>query len=349
MSSIFVSVIVPVRNEEKHLASCLRSLLQQTYLAGSYEVIVVDGRSSDRTREVVKQFEGTFHNIRCLDNPAAIVSSAMNIGIKAAAGEIIIRADGHNVYPSDYIEKSIEYLTRTGADNVGGPITTVPSAKSIVARLVAAILSNSFGVGDSRFRTTTAEGFVDTVPFGAFRREIFTRVGLFNEKLVRNQDNEFNARIRKAGGKVFQTPALTTEYYPSASFNQLVSQTFKNSQWHVFSMEENVNSMSIRHFVPAAFVLSLLILLCAINWAPAKLLLVVVLALYFLLATYFSFRKSWQYGWTVCSVLPFACLCFHVVYGVGTLMGLRYLFKSPSFQPIRPGQPIHLDHDYQSD
>jgi len=350
MNRPFVSVIIPVRNEEMHLASCLRSLLDQTYPPNAFEVIVIDGRSSDRSREIVEDFVQKFVNVRCLDNPKAIVPAGMNIGIKAASGDIIIRADGHNVYPNDYIKNSVEYLVRTGADNVGGPIITVPSEQSLPARLVAAILSNPFGVGDSRFRTTTAEGFVDTVPFGAFRREVFDRVGLFNEKLVRNQDNELNARIRKAGGKVYQTPLLTTKYYPSASFSQLLGQTLRNSQWHVFSVEENIHSMSMRHFVPAAFVLSLFILLCvSIVWGPAKLLLAGVLALYLIVGFYFAFRKSWPHRWLVCSVLPLACLCFHVVYGVGTLIGLRYLIKPPSLQPIRAGQPINLGNDYQSD
>src|ERR1043166_6818306 len=290
MNCPFVPVIIPVRNEEKHLASCLRSFLDQTFPPNSFEIIVVDGRSSDMSREIVKDFAQRFRYIHCLDNPKAIVPAGMNVGIKATSGEIVIRADGHNVYPSDYIENSVKYLTRTGADNVGGPIITVPSGPALTSRLVAAVLSNPFGVGDSRFRTTTAEGFVDTVPFGAFRREVFDRVGLFNEKLVRNQDNELNARIRKEGGKVYQTPLLTTEYHPSANFNQLLAQTFRNSQWHVFSVEENINSMSIRHFVPAAFVLGLLILLCVIIvWTPAKLLLAGVLSLYLILGICFSF------------------------------------------------------------
>src|SRR6516225_5643108 len=199
----FVSVVMPVRNEEAYIEASLRSLVHQSFPPGCYEIIVVDGRSSDRTREIVEEICQTAPQVRLLDNPAGIVPAAMNIGIRAARGEVIIRADGHNVYPCDYAKNCVACLDQTGADNVGGPWITAAADDSFSARLVAAILSNPFGVGDSKFRTGKAEGFVDTVPFGAFRREVFERVGLYNEKLVRNQDNELNSRIREAGGKIY--------------------------------------------------------------------------------------------------------------------------------------------------
>lgn len=194
-----VSIVLPIRNEEPYIAACLRSLLEQTYPAEAYEVLVVDGRSSDKSREIIATFSQQFPSVKCLDNPAGIVPVAMNIGIRQARGEIIIRADGHNFYPRDYVANCVKYLKETGADNVGGPWLTVPASNTLGARLIAAMLSNPFGVGDSRFRTTRNDGFVETVPFGAYKRELFDKVGLFNEKLVRNQDNELNARICSAG------------------------------------------------------------------------------------------------------------------------------------------------------
>ena len=173
MNTIAASVVVPIRNEEKYIATCLQSLLQQSLPCDSYEIIVVDGRSSDRSREIVERIQRDFPNVRCLDNPAAIAPVAMNIGIRDARGKVIIRADGHNFYPPTYIENCIKYLDQTGADNVGGPWLTVPADMTFGARLVAAILSNPFGVGGSRFRTSQSDGFVETVPFGAFRRELF--------------------------------------------------------------------------------------------------------------------------------------------------------------------------------
>ncbi|MGH9517898.1 MAG: hypothetical protein ACRD3P_19700, partial [Terriglobales bacterium] len=256
----------------------------------------------------------------------------------------IIRADGHNVYPKDYIENCVQCLEQTGADNVGGPWLTVPADNTLGSRLVAAMLSNPFGVGDSRFRTGSEEGFVETVPFGAFRREVFDRVGMYNEKLVRNQDNELNARIRRAGGKIYQTPALQTTYHPVAGFLQLLKQTYRNSQWHVFSVRENAKSMGLRHFAPALFVVICAVLIggAAVS-RVAAVLLASLLAGYLLTGWYFAFTRSKSYGLGLRLLLPLACFCFHLSYGLGTLAGCRYLLTPPSAKPIRAGQEVGQD------
>jgi glycosyltransferase involved in cell wall biosynthesis len=337
-----VSVIVPIRNEERYIAACLQSLLGQTYPSAAYEILVVDGRSSDRSRQIVEELGHSAPNLHCLDNPAAIAPAAMNIGILHASGEVIVRADGHSFYPTDYIQNCVAYLQKTGADNVGGPWRTVPSDNTFGSRMVAAILTNPFGVGDSRFRTSRFEGFVDTVPFGAFRRDLFDRVGMYDEKLVRNQDNELNARIRKAGGKIYQTPALTTEYHPLAGVAELLKQTYKTSQWHIFSMRQNASSMGLRHFVPAAFVLVLGGLLAGALWNRMSLIgLGMVLFAYFATGFYFGFRRSQDRDVLLQCALPPVCLIFHIAYGLGTLAGLRYLFVAPPSSPIRAGQAVN--------
>jgi succinoglycan biosynthesis protein ExoA len=342
MNTIAASVVVPIRNEEKYIATCLKSLLQQSLPGDLYEIIVVDGRSSDRSKAIVEEIQRDFPNVRCLDNPAAIAPVAMNIGIRNARGQVIIRADGHNFYPPTYIENCIKYLDQTGADNVGGPWLTVPADNTFGARLVAAILSNPFGVGGSRFRTSQADGFVETVPFGAFRRELFDRIGMYNEKLVRNQDNELNARILEAGGRIYQTSALQTEYHPVATFSALLTQIFKTSQWHVFSIRENKHSMGFRHLAPAGFVLVLLALIGS-SWLGRLPLIALMsfLAVYVLAGFYVAVGRRREWGWGIVRIMPFATLCFHFVYGLGTLAGLRYLFKSPPSSPIRSGQPVN--------
>ncbi len=235
----------------------------------------------------------------------------------------------------------MKYLAQTGADNVGGPCVTVAADESFSARLVAAILSSPFGVGNSKFRTSREEGFVDTVPFGAFRREIFDRVGMYNEKLVRNQDNELNARIRKAGGKIYLTPALTTHYHPVKNFVGLLKYAFKTSKWHVFTLRENRESMGVRHLAPGTFLMLLLLLLPASFVSTTTLRFVIgILCAYILTGLYFSRRAKNEADWNVVLVQPFAALCFHIAYGAGTLFGLRYLFWQPSVRPIRPGLPI---------
>jgi succinoglycan biosynthesis protein ExoA len=336
-----VSFVVPVRNEEEYIRACLQSLVNQDYPAGNREIIVVDGRSSDRTREIAEEMGRHNSHVQCLENPAGIVPTAMNIGIRAARGEVIIRADGHNVYPRDYASNCVRYLEQTSADNVGGPWVTVPADDSFGARLVAAVLSSPFGVGNSKYRTSSKEGFVDTVPFGAFRREIFDRVGMYNEKLVRNQDNELNARIRKAGGKIYLTPALTTHYHPVKTFWGLLKYALRTSQWHIFTLRENRGSMGLRHVTPAVFlILLLLLLLASFMTVYARALLTAMICTYYLVGCYFSVRSSARNNLALAFILPFAAFCFHAAYGAGTLFGLVYLFRQPSIAPIRPGLPI---------
>lgn len=336
-----VSFVVPVRNEEEYIRASLQSLVDQNYAASEYEIIVVDGRSSDRTREIIEEIRERSPHVRCLDNSDGIVPTAMNIGIRAARGEVIIRADGHTVYPLNYAANCVKYLAQTGADNVGGPCVTVSADESFSARLVAAILTSPFGVGNSKFRMSREEGFVDTVPFGAFRREIFDRVGMYNEKLVRNQDIDLNARIRKAGGKIYLTPALTTSYHPVKNFQGLLKYVFKTNLWHIFTLRENRESMSARHLAPAAFLILLLLLLPA-SFASVKALmfLIVIMFVYVVTGFYFSLRSKTRSNWDVVFVQPFATFCFHIAYGAGTLFGLRYLFREPSSRPIRPGLPV---------
>ncbi len=333
---IKVSIVIPARNEEDYIKKSVTSLLQQSYPSELFEVIVVDGRSSDRTGEIVRELQREWPNVRCMDNPGGIVAIAMNIGIRSARGEILIRADAHNVYPYDYVENSVKYLERTGADNVGGPWITVPADNSFSANLVVAILTNPFGVGNSHFRISRREGFVDTVPFGVFRKEIFARVGLYNEKLVRNQDNDLNARIRKAGGRIYQTSALTTGYHPVKTFRRLLGKSFQESQWHIFTLRENKGALGLRHFVPALFVVVLMILFfLAFGSQLALLGLGAVLAVYFAAGLYYGNRAASKYGRLLAAVMPGAFLCFHVFYGLGTLAGLRWLFRPPPSRPIR--------------
>ncbi|HUA14857.1 MAG TPA: glycosyltransferase family 2 protein [Verrucomicrobiae bacterium] len=336
-----VSVIIPVRNEETYIEKCLVSLLAQTYPGARYEIIVVEGRSSDSSKPLVEAVCREHSNVRCIDNPAGIVPCAMNLGIRHAQGEIIIRADGHNTYPPDYIENCVQCLEQTGADNVGGPLLTIAADESLGARMVAAVLTSPFGVGDSRFRTTSMEGYVDTVPFGAFRRTLFDRIGMYNEKLVRNQDVDLNARIRRAGGMIYQTPKLTTEYHPVAGFWQFLALTFRTSQWHLFSFSENVRSLGARHFAPALFVVGLSSALVGSIFHTSVFLAVLALLVIYLTTGFViinSGTKNNQRGMAL--VLPLACLCFHISYGLGTLAGARYLFSDPSSRPIRAGQEV---------
>ncbi|HEV2117513.1 MAG TPA: glycosyltransferase family 2 protein [Terriglobales bacterium] len=330
-----VSVIIPMRNEQLFIEGCLRSLLQQDCTL-PYEIIVVDGRSTDHSREIVRRMEAEHDKIRLLHNPAGIVPTAMNLGISEARGEFIVRADAHSSYPSHYLQTCIELLNSTQADNVGGQAVTVPAGAGLGARLVAALLTSPFGVGNSYFRTATCEGYVDTVPFGAFRKELFNRIGLFDETLGRNEDNELNARILKAGGKVYLSSRLAFSYFPANSFLKLLAQTYRSARWHMFTVHRQNGSMRARHFVPAAFTAALLVLLAlSFDSRVFLLILALLLAVYLLAATYFAVKASAGLSWQVAVMMPPAFLAFHLTYGCATFAGLPLLLAPAKPRPTR--------------
>lgn len=331
-----VSVVIPMRNEEIHVAACLDSLCRQTYRQDAYEILVVDGESSDRSVEIVQRFQQQGRTVRLLRNPARIVPTAMNEGLRAACGEFIVRADAHSVYPHDYIENCVRLLTTVEADNVGGPAITVPANQGLEARLVAAILSNPFGVGDSYFRMSMREGYVDTVPFGAFRKDVFRRIGPYDESLGRNEDNELNARIRNAGGRVFLAPSLAFKYFPPSTLAKLLEQTYRSATWHLFTLFRYKGAMGARHLIPALFVVALaaLAILSLLNPVFSYGLAGIAI-LYILCAGYFVVRHSRQCSVSLKLLMPLAFSAFHLTYGLATLAGIRYLVRTPALKPTR--------------
>ena len=335
----FVSVIVPVRNEEQVLKQCLLSLVGQSYPDHRLEILVIDGRSSDRSREIVQDLMKESHNLRLYDNAKENTPAGMNVGVRAAKGSIIVIAGAHAVYPQTYVQQCVTFLARTGADVVGGPVRTESIADSIGGQLACAILSNGFGVGNSRFRTDGPEGLVDTVPFGAYRRDVFDDIGLFNETLVRNQDNDLSARVRKAGRKIYFSPILTAVYLTSDSYIDLLRQTFRKTQWHIVTLRENRRAFGYRHVAPAAFVVALAIL--GFLWpghSLARLCCLSLLGLYLGIGWMYSIYSSKRHSKFVKAILPLACFPFHLAYGLGTIVGVRHLVSACD-QPYRPDVP----------
>lgn len=209
-----LSVICPIYNEEKYIAQCIESLLLQDYPQNDLEILFVDGMSTDKTREIIASYTRKYPFIKMLDNPKKIVPYAMNTGIKASKGEIIIRLDGHVEYPTNYFSALVKNLKELDADNVGALCETLPCGPSSKELAIAEALSSSFGMGNSYFRIGCNEvRQVDTVPFGCFKREVFDKVGLYDNELIRNQDDELNGRIIKNGGKIYLIPSIVTKYY----------------------------------------------------------------------------------------------------------------------------------------
>ena len=322
-SEIAVSVVMPVYNEEKYIAKCIDSLLLQDYPKEQMEWIFVDGCSQDRTVEILQGYRECYPTlIRILENPHKIVPYAMNIGIAASCGKYIVRLDAHADYAEDYISQCISCLERTGADNVGGVAET--KASGFMGNAIAKMLSSKFGVGNSQFRTNGESGYVDTVPFGAFRREVFAEYGAFDERLARGEDNEINFRIRKNGGKVYLSRDIRFSYYCRDSVKGITEMARKNGMWNVITMKLCPGSMGLRHFVPFFFVCSVLGLgaLGFLHWG-LWCLLAAELSLYFALDIIFSAKKA--RGIKEFLTLIWLFPVFHVAYGWGSFIGIARL------------------------
>lgn len=320
----FISVIMPIRNEAGYIRRSLGAVLTQHYPPGRFEVVVVDGMSDDGTREAVREMTGALGAagpaVRLLDNPARIVPPAMNIGLRMARGEIIIRVDGHCEIIPDYFRRCVKSLARTGADCVGGPIQTV--GETPMARAIATAQSAAFGVGGVAFRTGRATpGFVDTVAFGAYRRDVFTRIGVFDEELKRNQDDEFNFRLTQAGGRIWLDPAINSQYFSRAAISSLWSQYYQYGFYKVRVIQKRGAIASWRHLVPAGFVLavagSLLLALVMRDWRWA-----LTVLFPYLVASLSVSTLTARHNPRVLPLLPVVFATLHLSYGLGFLWGM---------------------------
>ena len=256
-----VSVVVPCRNEEKFISDCLDSIIANDYPKDKLEILVVDGMSKDKTREIIKKLKikNLKLKIKVLDNPRIITPAAMNVGIKNSKGEIIIKMDAHSLYEKDYISKCVEHLKESGANNVGGVLKAIPSKKSLVARAIAISLSHIFGAGGSYFRTGVSEPReVDTVAFGCYWKKIFDKIGFFDERMAKIEDLELNSRLKKAGGKIMLFPDIKASYYPSSdNLKDFFKHNFTDGIWITYPLKFGFISSSWRHYIPLIFVLAL--------------------------------------------------------------------------------------------
>ncbi|MDD3598362.1 glycosyltransferase family 2 protein, partial [Sulfuricurvum sp.] len=258
----FISVIIPCRNEERYISRCLESIFQTSYPVERMEILIVDGASEDKTSEIIKTYIHAYPFIKLLTNPKKITPVALNIAIAASKGDYIIRLDAHTYYPPDYFSQLIGESMRLNAENVGCIWITDVLHKTPVSISIRNVLRDPLGVGNALFRIGITETMqVDTVPFGCFRRDVFTKYGLFDERLVRNQDIEFNKRIVRGGGTIYLIAGLSCIYYARESYRELASNNYQNGYWNILTpyYTGTFSSLSLRHFVPLVFVLSLIL------------------------------------------------------------------------------------------
>lgn len=323
----YVAVIMPIYNEEAFIARSLGAVLGQDYPGEHVEILVVDGMSTDRTREIVTEIQSHVAQVQLLDNPDKIVSAALNIGVNHARGSIIILVGGHCEIASDYISRCVEFLqAHPDISVVGGVLETI--GETATARTIALAMSSPFGVGGATFRIGGQQATpVDTVAFGAYRREAIETAGAFDEELVRNQDDEYNYRIRKLGGSIYFVPSIKTRYYSRGTLTSLWQQYFQYGFWKVRVLQKHPFQMHWRQFVPPLFLFTLVFLAMWALFSTEGLLGLVLLALSYLLANLLaSFITAAKSGWRYFALLPIVFSILHLSYGSGFWAGLlRFL------------------------
>lgn len=323
-----LSVICPIYNEERYIKTCIESILSQDYPKENLEVIFADGMSTDKTRQIVASYSERFQWIRLVDNPKRIVPPALNAAIEASKGDIIIRLDAHASYPPNYFSALVAAHKQYNADNIGAVCKTDVLNKNTKSLAIREILAHPLGVGNSSFRTGVSEAKeVDTVPFGCWKRSTFDTYGKFDERLVRNQDIEFSKRILRQGGKIVIIPETYSTYFARETFDKLAKNNYANGKWNILTVwyTRELNSLSVRHFIPLIFLLSLILpTIVGFFWHQLWWLSIVSLLAYTVLVSVISariaHRKHLNFLYLVISFFV-----LHLSYGWGSFVGLLKL------------------------
>jgi len=333
-----VSIIIPTRNEERFIINTLDSIMEQDYPNELLEVIIADGESDDKTRELIRDYILGHQNVLLIDNPERVVPYALNYAITKATGEVIVRLDAHSKYPRNYVSRLVFELDRLKADNVGGVWDTTPANDGLIATSIALATSHPLGIGDASYRLDNREvKEVDTVPFGCFPKDVFDRIGLFDTDLIRNQDDEFNGRIIKNGGKIYLVPDVEIEYYARDSISTMVKMFFQYGLFKPLVNKKLGSAATLRQFVPPLFVLFMLFGL-VIPFVPEIIVLMysIGFAFYFLITILVGLKVAITNKRMVLAfILPWIFPLIHISYGWGYLKGYMYvnlLNKKPGGQ-----------------
>jgi glycosyltransferase involved in cell wall biosynthesis len=332
-----VSIVVPCRNEAPYIAACLDSILASEYPRERLEILVADGESSDGTREILSRYAERHPSLLVLDNPARSTPAGLNAAIRRASGEVIIRMDAHVEYPPDYVPRLVQGLMESGADNVGGILETAPAENAARARAIAIGLSHPFGVGNSYFRTGTRERReVDTVPFGCYRREIFDRIGFFDEELIRNQDDELNFRLLRQGGRILLLPDVRCRYFARRSLGQVARMYYQYGYFKPLVARKVGRVMTARQLIPGLLVATLAVTGTLSLWLPAARLAVgLVAGSYMALVLTCSAAAAVTQGARCGAALMAVFPTLHFSYGLGFLRGIYDHLLVRSVSPAR--------------
>ncbi len=325
LMAVVASLIVACRQEMAHISECLESILAGDYPQESLEILVIDGMSTDGTRDVVEAFARRHNSVRLIDNPQQITSVAFNIGIRESVGEFVLIMSAHARYAPDYVSSCVRYLREYSADNVGGSMVTVAEGTGVLPRAIAQVLSHPFGVGNARFRLQVSQPvWVDTVFGGCYRRAVFARIGFFNEDLARGQDMDFNIRLRRAGGRILLVPSIKVWYIPKGGLRRFVWLNLRDGSWALRAVRLAGRTFHVRHLVPLAFVAGVLLGgALGFVWTPMLVSIVALLVVYTLLAIASGIQVALkERDVRLAVVAPALFALRHVSYGCGSLVGL---------------------------
>jgi len=322
----FVSIVIPCRNEEKFIAPCLDSLITQDYPKNCMEILAIDGMSFDGTRDILDNYSRKYPYIKYLDNFRKITPCAFNVGINNSKGDFIIIMGAHAAYDRKYVSKCINAALKYNADNVGGIVSVVPSGKSLISLAIAKVISSSFGAGNAYYKTSRPKMAreVDTVFGGCYRKAIFKKIGLFDERLARNQDMDLNIRLKKAGGKIVLVPGIVSYYYSKPDFLGFAKHNFADGFSVIYPLRFGLKTFSWRHLLPLSFVVGFLGLLAMGTMNVLFLyLLTAAMGAYFLLDIFFSAKIAFVEKNFLLSFFVFtAFFVRHFAYGLGSLWAL---------------------------
>lgn len=320
-----VSVVIPCRDEERFLEACLDSLIANSYPQGRLELLIVDGMSTDQTNIIAKRFTQRYPHIRLLENPKRTIPAAMNTGILQSRGEIILKADAHSIYPSNYIADCVRHLLDFKADMAGGMWVIAPRENTHIARSISLALSHWFASGNAYIKIGSKNPrWADTAAFGCWKRETLNKLGLFDEDLAGSSDMDLNVRLRKAGGKILLVPDIKVTYFADSDLKSLWKHNLSDGVWATYVLKFGKHATSWRHWAPLAFVSSLLVAgILALLLVQAAWVLAGLCGVYGVLSLAASVQLSLRMNTLeYLRTLPIVFATRHVAHGLGALYGL---------------------------
>lgn len=321
-----ISVIIPCYNEQNRIRGLLESLSEQTYPHDKIEILIADGLSTDRTREEINSFSEAFSdlNITIVENPKRTIPAGLNLAIRSSHGDIIVRIDAHSKPYPDYIERCVDALTNGLGENVGGVWEILPGENTWIANSIAKAASLPLAVGDALYRHASRPAYVETVPFGSFKRELIALVGFYNESLLTNEDYEFNTRIRESGGRIWLDPKIRSQYFARANLMDLSKQYLRYGYWKLKMLRKFPKTLRWRQALPPIFIVSLLIsLIISLYFTPFWILLIFEFLLYILILLVGGIKTSIKDRNPKLLIgIPLAISTMHFSWGLGFLWSM---------------------------